>query len=232
MNIPLRATSRAALAALASSILIALPAAAGTLQVTVLGADGKPAADTVVLVQPAAAWPSQPLPEAALIVQKDIRFQPYVTVVPVGGSVRFVNRDTFDHHVRSQAGGPLGSIAPAKQFEFRLKGARGGSEATADLKLDQAGTIVLGCHIHGSMRGHIFVGTTPWAAVTDGNGRLSLSGIPDGQAELRLWHPDQLVDQPTQRVQVADKVQAESRLNFTPKRRSPPVSGRKSEYDD
>jgi plastocyanin len=223
---------RAMLAALASSILLALPAAAGTLQVTVLGADGKPAADAVVLVQPVAAWPSQPLPEPALIVQKDIRFQPYVTVVPVGASVRFVNRDSFDHHVRSQAGGPLGSIAPAQQFEFRLKGAKGGNEATADLKLDQTGTIVLGCHIHGSMRGHIFVGSTPWAAVTDANGRISVGGVPEGQAELRLWHPDQLVDQAPQRVQIAASAQAEARLNFTPKRRPPPVSGRKSEYDN
>jgi len=38
-----------------------------------------------------------------VIALKDIRFVPYVSVVPVGASVRFVNKDGFDHHVRSQA---------------------------------------------------------------------------------------------------------------------------------
>ena len=146
----MKSTFKALAAALA---VLSLPALAASVQITVTGADGKPAADTVVLVQPAASWPAQPLPEPIVITQKDIRFQPYVTVVPVGAAVRFINRDGFAHHVRSQPGGPLGSVPPAKQFEFRLAAARGNNApASAEITLDIPGSIVLGCHLHNSDR--------------------------------------------------------------------------------
>jgi plastocyanin len=207
-----------------------LVALAGTVQVTVVGVDGKPAPDTVVLLQPTASWTPQPLPEPVVIGQKETRFVPYVTVVPIGATVRFTNRDNFDHHVRSQPGGPLGSVPPAKQFEFRLARVKGGVESSAELKMDVAGSVLLGCHIHNSMRGHLFVSNTPWFAVTDDTGRATISGAPEGQAELRLWHPDQLVDQAPFKVQVsATSITADPRMNFNPRKRPPPP--RKGEYE-
>lgn len=206
----------------AALLAAAAHARAGTVQVTVQSADGKPVPDTVVLVQPIAAWSAQPLPAPAVVAQKDIKFQPYVTVIPVGGTVRFVNQDSYDHHVRSLPGGPLGTVAPARQFEIRMPAAAGGKQASNDLKVDVPGVITLGCHLHNSMRGHVYVSATPWYAVTDANGQASVSGVPDGEAELRLWHPEQLTDQAMSRVQVASTapVQAEAKLNFTPRRRS------------
>ena len=205
-------------------------AQAGSLQLTVLNAEGKPAPDTVVQVQPTAAWQAQPLPHTAVIEQKDIRFVPYVTVVPVGGAVRFVNLDSFDHHVRSQPGGPLGSIAPAKEFEFRLAAQRKGNNASPELRLDVAGTVLLGCHLHNSMRGHLYISPTPWFAVTDDQGRVRIEGVPDGQAEVRIWHPDQITDQPSLRVQVGGTSTAEAKLNFSPRRRPPSRTPPKDEY--
>jgi hypothetical protein len=140
--------------------------------------------------------------------------------VPVGGSVRFVNRDGFDHHVRSMAGGPLGSIAPAKQFDLRVGALQGDKTHSADVVLDQPGVIALGCHLHGSMRGHVFVSTTPWAAVSDAAGRVRLEGVPDGAAELRVWHPEQLTEQPPQALQVGAESTAQAKLNFTPRVRA------------
>jgi plastocyanin len=207
-------------------------AQAGTLVLTVNNADGKPAADTVVLVQPTATWAAQPLPPAALIEQKDIRFTPYVTVVPVGGAVRFINADSFDHHLRSLPGGPLGSVAPAKQFEFRLGPASRGNDKSAELRFDVAGSVTMGCHLHGSMRGHIFIANTPWFAVTDDKGNVRIDGVPDGQAEVRLWHPDQVTDQPLLRAQVAGSVTAQATLNFSPRKRPPPRPVVKGEYDN
>jgi len=209
-------------------MLAAAGAGAATLRVTVTNADGKPAADAVVLLQLPNA-PPPPVPaEPVAIVQKDIRFVPFVTAVGLGTTVRFVNRDSFDHHVRSQPGGPLASVPPAKQFEFRLARMKGGTPTSADLTLDVPGTIVLGCHIHGSMRGHIYVSASPWFAVTDERGQAVLEGVPDGAAELRTWHPDELVEQPVQKLQVAGDTKAESRLNFAPRKRLQP---RRSEYD-
>lgn len=198
-------------------------ALAAQLQVTVLNAEGKPAADVAVLVQPTAAWTPQPLPEPVVIAQQNIRFVPYVTIVPVGATVRFINRDRYDHHVRSQAGGPLGNVAPAQQFEFRMAGAKGDKQSSADLKLDTAGQIALGCHLHGSMRGHLLVSVTPWFGVTDDRGQVTVANVPDGQVELKLWHPDQITDQAAVRVQASGTQQAEARLNFSPRRRSAPT---------
>lgn len=202
----------------------AMPAAAGELQFYVTSPDGQPAPDTVVMVLPVGGAPA-PLPPATPVevVQRNIRFEPYVTAVPLGATIRFVNRDRFDHHVRSAPGGPLGSIAPAQQFEFRLAAARGGNEPSVDLKMDAPGATGLGCHLHGSMRAHVYVSPSPWVAVTNAAGRVVISGVPDGAADLRLWHPDQLVAQPNVRVTlVGAGTSGNAQLNFTPRRRGAP----------
>jgi plastocyanin len=219
-----------ALILLCALLLSAGAGHAGTLVLTVLNAEGRFAPDTVVLVQPTATWTAQAVPPTAVIEQKDIRFVPYVTVVPLGGAVRFTNLDNFDHHVRSQPGGPLGSVAPAKEFEFRLPAQHKGNNVSPELRMDVAGSVVLGCHLHNSMRGHLFVSNTPWFAVTNEQGQVRIEGVPDGQAEVRLWHPDQLTEQPGQRVQVQGTVNSESKLNFTPRRRPAPRVAPRGEY--
>jgi plastocyanin len=215
------ASKWAAAAALAS--LAAASSMAASYRVVVLGADGRPAGDAVVLLQMAGSHAAEPLvPETVVINQKDLRFQPYLTVVPVGSTVRFVNLDNFDHHVRSQAGGPLGSVPPVKQFEFRLAAFRAGKQSSAELKFESPGSVVLGCHIHGSMRGHLLVTSAPFQAITDNAGTATLMGLPEGPAEVRLWHPDQLVDQAAQRVTLSGNAESTLQLNFTPRRRPPP----------
>lgn len=192
---------------------------ASVLTVTVTGADGKPAADTVVMLKRPGAFQAFDVRATPVIVQKDIRFEPYVTVVQPRGMVRFVNQDRFDHHVRSMPTGPLGSVKPAQEFEFRLGAAKGGKAPQAELSLQTTGAIVLGCHLHGSMRAHIFVTPTPWYAVTDAQGRATLD-VPDGAGELALWHPDQLADQPVRALTVAGDGAVQQVLNFAPRKRA------------
>lgn len=213
--------------------LALLPAHAADLQVIVTTPDGKPAPDVVVALLPTGGTtvPVAPAAEPVLIVQREIRFEPYVTAVPLGSTVRFVNRDRFDHHVRSVAGGPLGSIAPAKSFEFRLAAARGSRETSAEVVVDAPGATGIGCHLHGSMRAHLYASPTPWVAVTDAAGRASLRGVPDGAANLRLWHPDQLVAQADVPAQVAGSATAQARLNFSPRPRPAPRPSLKGEYE-
>jgi plastocyanin len=211
--------------AVGAFITLALCAAAraGQIQVVVTGPDGKPAADVAVLINPTSQWVAPPLPEVSIIVQQGTRFIPYLTIVPVGGAARFVNKDKYDHHLRSQAGGPLGTIAAAKEFEFRMAAATPGNEpVSADLRFEQPGVVTLGCHIHGSMRGHILISSSPWYAMTDANGRAVVVNLPDGQAEMKLWHPDQLLDQVSMRVQVGAGSPVEAKLNFSPRVRPAP----------
>ena len=44
------------------------------------------------------------------------------------------------------------------------------------------------------MRGHVYVSSTPWVAVTDASGAATIADVPDGPVELLAWSPEQLVD--------------------------------------
>ena len=225
------------LATLAFAVLLGA-AQAGTVQVLVTDKDGKPVADAVVLIDTAAKSPAQAAATPVVILQEGLRFVPFLTVVPAGSTLRFVNRDAYDHHVRSTPSGPLGNTPAVKNFELRLDAAEGaaaspndeyksppparkkGASPTADVKVETAGAIGLGCHIHASMRGQVYVSATPWFGKTDANGLANIEGVPDGAAELNVWHPDQLQDQTTQRLQVTSApLKAQLQLNFTPRRR-------------
>jgi plastocyanin len=178
-----------------------------------------------------------------VIAQENLRFAPFLTVVPAGTTLRFLNRDTYDHHVRSVPSGPLGSMPAVKNFEIRLDAAESAPAAggrvseygddrpapartkktgssQADIKVEMAGPIGLGCHLHASMRGQVYVTDTPWFAKTDENGIARIDNVPEGAAQLVLWHPDQLQDQPAQPVQVtAEALKAGGKLNFVPRKR-------------
>ena len=228
-------------AALAAASLFASAAAqAGTMQISVTDKDGKPASDVVVLVEPTQKVAPKPADKPVVIAQENLRFAPFLTVVPVGSTIRFANRDGYDHHVRSVPSGPLGSMPSVKNFELRHDAAQaaaadGGNDeyktaapargkksgmTWADVKVDQAGPIGLGCHLHSSMRGQVYVSGTPWFAKTDANGVATIDGVPDGAAEVSLWHPDQLAEQPPLRLTVsAAPTKASGQLNFVPKRK-------------
>jgi plastocyanin len=177
-------------------------AQAATVHVTVLAKDGKPLPDAVVLFEPAAG---QPVPAATpttqTVTQENMQFDPVVSVVPVGSKLRFSNLDRWDHHVQGGAPG-LMATGPAA-FEFRLAGrVDGQAPATSEVALGRAGPIRLSCHLHGSMRGFVYVAPTPWAGKTGANGTVVLAQVPEGAMQLRIWHPYQLVDPAPLAVQV------------------------------
>lgn len=223
----------------AALALAAAAAAAGTVQVTVTDKDGKPVADVVVLVEAAAKPAAAPAAGPVVIAQEGLRFVPFLSVVPAGSTLRFVNRDNYDHHVRSTPSGPLGSMPAAASFELRLDAAadapagvndeyqsrpapkrKANPVTTQEVKVDRPGPIGLGCHLHSSMRGQVYVAATPWFAKTDANGQARIDNVPEGAVELTIWHADQLQDQPVQRAQLgAAPLQLSGQLNFVPRRR-------------
>ncbi len=204
-------------AACSTLLALAFTAHAATVTVVVNGTDGQPAPNVVVQLLPAHPLPIKPSATPVVIAQHDIHFVPYLTAVPVGTTVHFSNQDPYDHHLRSEPGGPFGNIPPAREFEMRLAAASGDKVASSDLKFDKAGVIVLGCHLHSSMRGHLFVSETPYVAVTDANGRAVIADVPDGAAEMRTWSPEQLIEQAASQKQIAGAAMSvDTTLNFTP----------------
>ena len=144
-----------------------------TVSVTANGAPVRDAVVMVVPVKPVAAKPGQSLK----VEQRDIQFQPFVLVVPVGSEIEFPNRDMVRHHVYS--------FSPAKRFELKLYG----KQEERTVRFDKAGAVALGCNIHDRMTAFIRVVDTAFAVKTGADGRARIVGLPDGAATVRVWHP-------------------------------------------
>lgn len=160
-------------------LMVSSAVQAGDLTVSVRGAGGRPVRDAVVTVHPVSGVPRGPIRFAwpLRMEQQNVQFQPYVLIVPVGGTVSFPNLDRVRHQVYSFSRG--------NRFELPLY-----SRGEAPTRTFSAvGVAALGCNIHDQMLAYIKVVDTPWAAKTDAAGNLTLRGIPVGAATLRVWHP-------------------------------------------
>ena len=152
---------------------------AADLTVVVKTPQGRPVVDAVVT-----AYPNGPYDKSrirftwpAKVTQRNMTFEPFVLIVPVGAEVSFPNLDTVRHHVYS--------FSPAKTFELKLYG----QDETRSVRFDKAGVVALGCNIHDQMSAFVVVVDTPFAAKTDASGQAVLRGMPGDQARIDVWHP-------------------------------------------
>jgi plastocyanin len=185
----------------------------------------------VVVLQPEGkGLPTMSLPATATIVQEKMQFVPAVSLVSVGAKVRFVNNDPWDHHVRTSAAGAAQFTSSAsasdtpKGLELRLEGKPEGKTAkSVEVTMDKVGAqnaVLLGCFIHGSMRGHVYVSDSPWAAKTGADGAASFADLPDGKVQIKVWHADQLIDLPVQNSTLgATPTKINVQLQVVPRRR-------------
>jgi plastocyanin len=208
---------------LSALFLLPLVCAAGTVSVTVLDKEGKPVPDAVVVVvTKTPGKPKEPLPSQTTITQSKMQFLPSVSVVALGAKLSFVNQDPWEHHVRGSAAGLAQFTAGATGgFELRLDGKAEGRPASAgSINVEKPGAMLLGCHLHGSMRGHVYVSDSPWAQKTSIDGFVTFDDVPDGLAQIRVWHGEQLLDLPLQTITVsATASRATVQLQVVPRRR-------------
>ena len=201
---------------------LALSAQAGALKVTVVDKEGKPVEDAVVVLAPAAPGAPKPLPMKVTISQEKMRFVPAVSLVGVGAQATFVHNDPWEHHVRASAAGFQNFDSPASSgFELRLDGKVEGKAArSADATFDKAGPVLLGCHLHGSMKAHVFVSDTPWATLSGPEGVATFDAVPEGPVRIRVWQADQLIDLPPQQITLTTAPAAATmQLQVVPRRR-------------
>jgi plastocyanin len=196
--------------AFSSAVLMAacLPVHAGSISVTVVDKHGKPVPNAVVaLVTKEAGPPKTPLPTSAVINQAKMKFQPLLTIVPVGAKVNFVNNDPWEHHVRGTAAGAAQFMTnDAGGFNMFLDGKSDGKAGkSAEITVAKAGPVQLGCHLHTSMLAHIYVTDSPWTQATNVMGQAMFDDVPDGAAQIKVWYSEQLLDLPPQAVTVGAK---------------------------
>lgn len=152
------------------------PAFAAEVQLSFESPQGQPVEFAVVALLPSQKLDYRDRP-TAVMDQSDQQFAPHVLAVRTNTLVHFPNSDNIRHHVYS--------FSPAKRFELRLYH---GSTAEPVL-FDQAGQVALGCNIHDSMLGYIYVVDSEWFAVSDAEGRLSIDQVPPGDYQLQIQHP-------------------------------------------
>ena len=108
------------------------------------------------------------------------------------------NNDAVPHSVYS--------FSPAKSFEFEVY--VGASPQV--LTLDKAGVIKLGCNIHDWMVGYIVVVDTPFAQRSDSRGAVTFTAVPEGDYELRVWHPQQRTGEQVVAVNLGEQARAQT----------------------
>lgn len=123
--------------------------------------------------------------------QKQCSFTPRVVVVPVGGTVEFLNSDRLLHNVRSagKENPPFNRAQPhARSIVFSFK---------------QPELLRIDCDLHSWMRGWVVVAEHPFYAVTNEQGEFSLENVPRGKYTIQVWQ--EILGTVTQQVVVGDK---------------------------
>lgn len=172
MHPPIRNLTLSILLPLASSAAVA-----ANVTVTVTDAQGKPAADAVVMLEPASGKAPLKAGTQVDVSQAKRQFDPRVTVLTTGTSVNFPNFDTVRHHVYS--------FSPAKVFELKLYA----GVPNKPLVFDKPGIVILGCNIHDQMVAWIVVSDTPWHGLAGADGKAKVADVPPGNYKMRVWHP-------------------------------------------
>lgn len=140
----------------------------------------------VVWLEPAgAAAPAHVLPSSQpklSLTQKNKSFEPHLLVVQVGSVVDFPNHDPFFHNVFSLFNG--------KRFDLGLYEAG----TTRQVRFDRPGVCYIFCNIHSEMSAIVVVLDTPYYAIANAAGNVTIPGVPPGRYKMHVWDERSLPD--------------------------------------
>jgi len=179
----------------------------------------RPVAGAVVYLEGARVGAPRPVREPRVIQQRNLQFQPQVTVVMKGDRVEFPNKESnsVDHNVFSP-GGP-GKVG----FDLGRYG-KGKSESWV---FTRTGDYDIYCNLHPAMKAKVKVVDTPYYATTDAAGAFRIAQVPVGDYVVRVWRPYSLEESSKVTV-VAGADSAAALLKFTS---APSTPGRHKRLD-
>lgn len=142
--------------------------------------NGQPLKNAVVEVIKQDSVIAKPDPTPVIMDQVNKRFLPDLILITQGQSVSFPNSDNIRHHVYS--------FSEAKPFELKLYAGK----PKSSIEFEQNGVVIVGCNIHDSMIGSIYVAKDS-AMITDADGTATLDFDP-AVDQVSVWHPNQVIN--------------------------------------
>ena len=116
-------------------------------------------------------------PKAALLENKDCRFEPRVVLAPPKQRLIVANRDPIMHNAQIVF---HESVFWNHMLPAELK--------KSTPKMIAPGLYRVGCSLHDWMQAYIQVMSHPYFAVTDAQGRFDIKDVPPGTYTVRIWH--------------------------------------------
>lgn len=110
------------------------------------------------------------------IIQRTKRFAPHVLAVEKGTEIDFPNLDPFFHNVFS--------LYQGKRFDLGLYD----SGESRPVTFNRVGVSWIFCNIHPLMSAVVVTVDTPWFDVSDENGSIRISDVPEGDYRIQVWH--------------------------------------------
>lgn len=122
---------------------------------------------------PGARW--EPSPKPVQMDQRQCLYVPRVVVVPVGGTVEFLNSDRLLHNLHSVS---------TENVMFNRTQPKG---RTIPVVFKKPEMVRVDCDLHTWMRAWVAVAEHPFYAVTGPDGEFTLDNVPPGKYTLKIW---------------------------------------------
>jgi len=140
---------------------------------------------------PRAAFDAREEPHARMD-QRHESFVPHVLAIVAGTTVDFPNDDPTYHSVFS--------LSKTKPFDL----GRYAAGRSKSVRFDRPGVVRVFCDIHSHMSAFILVFAHRYFAVTDGEGRYRLDGVPPGTYTLAVWNETVRGDPPRRQIVIPE----------------------------
>lgn len=121
--------------------------------------------------------------EHPVLDQKGCRFTPEVLVVKKDADLTVRNSDPVLHNIHTYE-----IIGTVRRTMFNV-GQPDKGDMKQPIKVRRANVVKIECDAHDFMHAWAFAADNPYAAVTKDDGSFTIDGLPDGDYEVKAWHP-------------------------------------------
>jgi len=135
--------------------------------------------------------------------QKGCIYLPRVLLTPAGAEVEISNDDGILHNIHTYS--KKNPAVNRAQPKFKK---------VIQETFKEPETFEVRCDAHGWMQGWVVVMDTPYYAITDAKGNFTLTDVPPGEYEVKMWH--EKLGEKTTKVTVPAKGAATANFDVAP----------------